>query len=162
MTAEAVSSLVSPVPGVYVRQGGEGEALLTVHGATVTLDGNAVLLLADALFAARAGRLYDMPADDRMPWTEHSRQHIVAAVARRFLVPVESVYTADSADGRRARDVALFLCRELTNASLPQLGLAFRRHHTTVMSAIARVQVRALQDEPTRRMLDGLRREIAG
>lgn len=39
----------------------------------------------------------------------------------------------------RARAVAMYLARELTDASWPDIGAAFRRHHTTIMAAHRRV-----------------------
>lgn len=37
----------------------------------------------------------------------------------------------------RVRQLAMYLCRELTNASLPEIGRAFKRDHTTAKSNIA-------------------------
>jgi chromosomal replication initiator protein len=52
-----------------------------------------------------------------------------------------------------ARQVAMYLCRELTDLSLLQLGARFERDHTTVMHAVRRIQTaddprmaRCLQD----------------
>lgn len=45
----------------------------------------------------------------------------------------------------RPRQVAMFLASELTKVSLPGIGRAFGRHHTTVMHAIG--TVRKLRDE---------------
>ena len=46
-----------------------------------------------------------------------------------------------------ARHVAMYLARTLTDWSYPELGLAFgNRHHTTVMSAVASIEVRRSKD----------------
>lgn len=37
------------------------------------------------------------------------------------------------------RQVAMYICRELVNASLPVIGAAFNRDHTTVMHACEKV-----------------------
>lgn len=39
-----------------------------------------------------------------------------------------------------ARQIAMYLCRELTNLSLPKIGQAFDRDHTTVMNAERRIR----------------------
>lgn len=39
----------------------------------------------------------------------------------------------------RARGAAMWLARELTHASLPEIGRAFGRHHTTVMTVVRKV-----------------------
>jgi chromosomal replication initiator protein len=47
-----------------------------------------------------------------------------------------------------ARQVAMYLCRELTNASLPKIGDEFGgRDHTTVLHAFDKIKT-ALRDEP--------------
>jgi len=38
-----------------------------------------------------------------------------------------------------ARQIAMYLCRELTDLSLPKIGQAFGRDHTTVMHAVRKV-----------------------
>ena len=37
------------------------------------------------------------------------------------------------------RQVAMYLCRELTGSSLPTIGEAFGRHHTTVLYGVRQV-----------------------
>jgi chromosomal replication initiator protein len=47
----------------------------------------------------------------------------------------------------RPRQVAYYLCRELTPSSLPQIGRAFARDHTTILSGIIQVE-RRLRSDP--------------
>ena len=44
------------------------------------------------------------------------------------------------------RQVAMTLCRDLTQSSLPALGEAFKRNHSTVLHAIQSLSTRRLQD----------------
>jgi chromosomal replication initiator protein len=49
----------------------------------------------------------------------------------------------------RARQLAIYLCREMTDLSLPQIGRAFGgRDHATVLNAIRRVEQRCSSDDP--------------
>lgn len=53
------------------------------------------------------------------------------------------------------RHMAMYLCRELTSASLPRIGRCFgSRHHTTVMYAIRRVELARRLDPDVQSFLD--------
>ena len=60
-----------------------------------------------------------------------------------------------------ARQVAMYLCRELTDATLPAIGREFGRNHTTVMHACRRTAARVADDaeafEIVRRLTESLR-----
>jgi chromosomal replication initiator protein len=57
----------------------------------------------------------------------------------------------------RARHVAMYLCRELTSLSLPQIGAAFGgRDHSTVVNALRRVSAALEADPALRRSVDDL------
>ncbi len=59
------------------------------------------------------------------------------------------------------RQVAMFLCRRLTEASLPEIGRAFGgRDHTTVMHAVEKVERETTQDIHKKQVLDHLRQLI--
>jgi chromosomal replication initiator protein len=54
-----------------------------------------------------------------------------------------------------ARQVAMYLCRELTDLSLPAIGQRFGgRDHTTVLHAHRQVRSRQLTDDSTRKLVD--------
>ena len=58
----------------------------------------------------------------------------------------------------RARQVAIYLCRDLTDLSLPQIGEQFGgRDHTTVLNSIRRVERQASGDPQTQSTIDQLR-----
>jgi chromosomal replication initiator protein len=59
------------------------------------------------------------------------------------------------------RQVAMFLCRELTNASLPEIGRYFGgKDHTTVLHSCAKIARLEAQDEQVARMLWQLRQTL--
>lgn len=63
----------------------------------------------------------------------------------------------------RARQLAMYLTRELTDLSLPQIARAFnRRDHTTVMHAIKRVEERTTRDPQLARDLEALSSTLRG
>jgi chromosomal replication initiator protein len=55
------------------------------------------------------------------------------------------------------RQVAMFLCRRLTDASLPEIGRAFGgRDHTTVLHAVGKIEQEVAQDLHKKQLLDHL------
>jgi chromosomal replication initiator protein len=56
------------------------------------------------------------------------------------------------------RQVAMFLCRRLTEASLPEIGRAFGgRDHTTVLHAVGKIEREVAQDVHKKQTVDRLR-----
>jgi chromosomal replication initiator protein len=55
------------------------------------------------------------------------------------------------------RQVAMYLVKELTNASLPEIGRAFGgKHHTTVMHSIKKIEQQRQTDPDLNRLLHNL------
>jgi chromosomal replication initiator protein len=51
----------------------------------------------------------------------------------------------------------MYVCKELTTASLPEIGRFFGgKHHTTVLHAIHKIEERRQQDEELNRLIQGL------
>ena len=76
-------------------------------------------------------------------------------VANEFGIRVEDI------DSRRRlaslahpRQVAMFLARKHTNASLQDIGAAFGRDHSTVLHALRNVEAKMESDDSLRSMLD--------
>ena len=62
-----------------------------------------------------------------------------------------------------ARQVAMYLARELTDATLPAIGRAFgNRNHTTVMHACKRTAERMAADREAYDAVHKLTRELGG
>jgi chromosomal replication initiator protein len=85
---------------------------------------------------------------------------IQAEVARQFGVHVNDLRgDRRSQDVAYARQVAMYLCRDLTDASLPQIGDRFGgRHHTTVLYAVNKVErlVNDTHDRQLRELLQSI------
>jgi chromosomal replication initiator protein len=66
---------------------------------------------------------------------------IQRAVAAYFQVSVDD-FRIDRRHKQlaHARQVAMFLCRTLTKASLPELGARFNKDHTTVLAAVRKIE----------------------
>ncbi|NMA32242.1 MAG: chromosomal replication initiator protein DnaA [Candidatus Methanofastidiosa archaeon] len=61
------------------------------------------------------------------------------------------------------RQMAMFLCRELTDLSLPKIGLAFGgKDHTTVLHACDKIQDDIQNNAETRRAISELKKNITG
>ena len=60
-----------------------------------------------------------------------------------------------------ARQLAMFLCRKLTNSSFPTIGEHFGRDHSTVIHALNLVERRVASDAAFRRTVERIERELA-
>jgi chromosomal replication initiator protein len=84
---------------------------------------------------------------------------IQQAVANELGITIEAMLSPGrAAPVARARQVAMYLTRELTDLSLPAIAAVFnRRDHTTVMHAIRKIDRRAIEDAALARTLEELR-----
>jgi chromosomal replication initiator protein len=74
-------------------------------------------------------------------------EEIQAATCERLGISPETLSSPDrSARVAWARQVAMYLSRELTDATLPAIGRAFGRNHTTVLHACRRASERIARD----------------
>ena len=61
-----------------------------------------------------------------------------------------------------ARQVAMYLCRQRLKCSFPELGRAFgNRDHTTVMSAVRRVEALRQRDPQVNAHLEAIEQRLA-
>ena len=95
---------------------------------------------------------------------EISLETVQRAVCKYFGIRV-----ADLTSKRRTnlitfpRQVAMFLCRKLTGASYPMIGMRFGgKDHTTVLYACSAIEKRLKKDEELRAIIDRIERTIYG
>jgi chromosomal replication initiator protein len=60
-----------------------------------------------------------------------------------------------------ARHVAMYLCKKRLSVSFPELGRAFGKDHTTVMSAVRKVQTLRDRDPEVRAHLEAIEKKLA-
>ncbi|MGI6777181.1 MAG: chromosomal replication initiator protein DnaA [Acetivibrionales bacterium] len=91
-------------------------------------------------------------------------QSIIDAVSRYFdLKPEEFKSKKRNREIAYPRQIAMYLCRELTDMSLPKIGDAFGgRDHTTVLHACDKINEGIKLNSETRRAVEELRRNISG
>jgi chromosomal replication initiator protein len=78
-----------------------------------------------------------MSADDKAVTVDA----IVKHVAEHYRIrPSELKATSNSRTVVIPRQVAMYLCKQLTPASLPDIGRAFNKHHSTVIHSIRKVE----------------------
>jgi chromosomal replication initiator protein len=92
-----------------------------------------------------------------------SISEIVDASAREFGVRREALLARDRRpDVAVARQVAMYLARELTEETLPAIGRAFGRNHTTVMHACRRTAERIATDREAYDTVRRLTEDLGG
>ncbi|HEX2233208.1 MAG TPA: chromosomal replication initiator protein DnaA [Thermoleophilaceae bacterium] len=91
-----------------------------------------------------------------------SISEIVDAAAREFGVQRESLLARDRRpDVAAARQVAMYLARELTDHSLPEIGRGIGgRNHATVLHAVNRVSASLNSNPAVRSAVDNLRKQL--
>jgi chromosomal replication initiator protein len=87
---------------------------------------------------------------------------ILDAAAQEFGVERKELLARDRRPAVvTARQVAMYLARELTEHSLPEIGRGIGgRNHTTVLHAVNRVSAAVRSDESVRNSVDNLRRRL--
>lgn len=100
-------------------------------------------------------------ATDRPPITVEAVQKAVAAYF--------SVRIADLKGKRRHRGIsrprmiAMYLCRQLTTASFPEIGMRFGgKDHSTVINACKRIEALTGEDEELRLAVESIKSQVAG
>ncbi|MDR1978650.1 MAG: chromosomal replication initiator protein DnaA [Synergistaceae bacterium] len=88
--------------------------------------------------------------------------HIQSIVAENFEMTVEDLTSSKrTADIALARQVAMYLCRELTESSLHSIALAFKKKdHTTVIHARDKVGHMVKNDDQMRTIVDNIRSKL--
>jgi chromosomal replication initiator protein len=125
--AEHVVSNVRELEGVLTRLG----AHASLSGQPITVD-----------YAREVLRISVRPLRPQV-----SFDAIVGAVCERFaLRPSDLRSRRRSKHVAQPRQVAMYLCRRLLNASLPHIGELFGRDHTTVLHAVTTTE-RRLKDD---------------
>ena len=111
----------------------------------------------DSIDRAVPGAVISAPATESL-----EPRQVQDAVAARLGLSVEQILSPTrSAPVARARQLAMYLTRELTDLSLPAIAEAFnRRDHTTVMHAIRKVEKGALEDATLSRAVEELTSEL--
>lgn len=104
-----------------------------------------------------------LPAIVARPANRLTIARIQEEVARYFSIPLSEMTSARrSRDVARPRQIAMFLARELTPKSLPDIGRRFGgRDHTTVMHAIRVVEALLFDDHEIGEATDYLRSRLA-
>jgi chromosomal replication initiator protein len=83
---------------------------------------------------------------------------IIRAVAAKFNLPPSQIKVkSNRRDIARPRQIAMYLTKELTQASLPEIGRAFGgKHHTTVLHSIHRIEELRQKDLDLNRLVQSL------
>lgn len=91
-------------------------------------------------------------------------ENIKKKVCRHFNIKVSDIESSNrSRQYAFPRQIAMYLCRELTDLSLPKIGEAFGgRDHSTVLHAYDKIQKEANTNSSVREILDLLTKEIQG
>jgi chromosomal replication initiator protein len=87
-----------------------------------------------------------------------SIESVVRSVAERFgLQPAQLKQKTNAHEISRPRQIAMYLSREVTGASLPEIGRHFGgKHHTTVLHAIRKVEQLRKQDPEINRVVHSI------
>ncbi len=107
-----------------------------------------------------ARSLVPMFQQDTEPVGE-TAEKIIAAAARRYGVTAEDILgTKRTKDIKDARNLSMYIIREVTDLSLTALGTMFNRDHSTIHSNIAAVEKQVKTDAALRSEISDIRREI--
>ena len=124
------------------------------------LEGSLIRLIA---YASLTGNVISLPLAqevlrnvlrrDEQPVTIDRIQKFVASHYR--LKPADLKGRDSSKAVARPRQIAMFLCRVLTDASLPRIGKSFGRDHSTVVHSVRKVEQQCQTDQEFHSLING-------
>jgi chromosomal replication initiator protein len=118
--------------------------LRQLHGALTRVIAHASLMAKPLSSDLIAEVIPLTPRNDRSAPVEQIQQRVAADFG---ISRAELVGSTRSATPVRARQVAIFLTRELTDLSLPQIGRLYGgRDHSTVLSSVRRIEAGVAED----------------
>ena len=126
---------------------------------------NRIVAFADLSGSELTPRLVEMALSDLLPQARSiTPTQVVDIVARAFNLTSERLLGRDrSQNVALPRQIAMYLIREASNASLPQIGQALGgRDHTTVMYAIEKIADKVQTDQQFHRQVDTIRQQLYG
>jgi len=126
---------------------------------------NRIVAFADLSGSPLTLSLAEMALADLLPMARSvTAERVVDVVARSFNVTSDHILGRDrSQNVALPRQVAMYLLREESNASLPQIGQAIGgRDHTTVMYAIEKISDMLERDDRLRRQVVQIRQQLYG
>jgi chromosomal replication initiator protein len=145
LLAESVNSSIRALEGGLIR----AVAYASLRGERVTTD----------VVSAVLGRL---PTPSSLPPRAATLEAIQEAAAAAFDLSRERLLARDrSPKVAMARQIAMYLARELTDVSLPEIGRGFGRDHSTVVHAHKRIAADIAAGGPAARTVDMLRERLA-
>ena len=92
------------------------------------------------------------------PERKISVESILRAVAERFnMQPAQIKLKSNTRQIAYPRQIAMYLTKELTHASLPEIGRYFgNKHHTTVLHSVQKIEELRQRDDELNKMLQSL------
>ena len=95
--------------------------------------------------------------------TSPTPEKIKTIVSRYFKIKVSDMESSKRTNSVAfPRQIAMYLCREVTDYSLPKIGNLFGgRHYTTVMHACDKIADEMKTNESVREIIDILKKEIS-
>jgi chromosomal replication initiator protein len=143
--AASVDSSIRALEGALIRV----VAYASLRGERITPD----------VVRAVLGRL---PAASSLPPGQATLEQIQTAAAEAFGLSRERLIARDrSPKVALARQIAMYLARELTDVSLPAIGRGFDRDHSTVLHAHKRIAADIAAGGPAARTVDMLRQRLS-
>lgn len=124
-----------------------------MEGALTRIVAYASLLNTDVTLSIASNVIQDMVGTQRE--APMSISHIKRKVCDYFNITEEELCSkVRTKEVAFARQIAMYLTRELTNISLPKIGEAFgKRDHSTVMHACDRIRTRMISDPETHNII---------
>jgi chromosomal replication initiator protein len=124
---------------------------------------NRIIAFADLSGTTLNARLAEMALADLLPQVRTlAHEKVVDIVAREFNLTSDQMLSRNrSREVALSRQVAMYLLREESNATLPQIGEALGgRDHTTVMYAIEKISDMLERDDQLRRRVVSIRQQL--